>query len=45
MTDAGLAHLSKLTQLASLNLESCYEVTDAGHVQVQRAIPNCAISG
>jgi F-box/leucine-rich repeat protein 14 len=35
LTDAGLAHLAKLPQLTTLNLESCENLTDAGLAQLR----------
>lgn len=39
MTDAGLVHLKKLTQLEELTLEGT-KVTDAGVAEFQKAMPN-----
>jgi hypothetical protein len=42
VTDAGLTHLSGLTQLQYLNLSDT-QVTAVGVAQLQNALPNCKI--
>jgi len=42
VTDAGLAHLSRLTNLRGLDLRGT-RVTEEGVAQLQRALPNCKI--
>ncbi len=42
ITDAGLAHLSGLTNLRGLDLRGT-RVTEEGVAQLQRALPNCRI--
>jgi hypothetical protein len=43
VTDAGLAHLEKLTDLKSLFLDNT-NVTSEGVEKLQRALPNCQIN-
>ena len=42
VTDAGLVHLRRLTQLQELNLDDT-KVTDQGATELQQALPNCNI--
>ena len=42
VTDAGLVHLTGLTNLQTLNF-SFTKVTDAGIADLKKAFPNCAI--
>ena len=42
VTDAGLVHLTGLTNLQELGLGST-KVTDAGVADLQKALPNCEI--
>ena len=44
MTHSGLAHLRGLTRLHNLNLRECKQVTNAGVVELQRALPDCSIN-
>ena len=46
VTDAGLAHLAGLTKLKILNLPNSYigQVTEAGIIELRKALPNCRIS-
>ncbi len=43
VTDAGLVHLTGLTNLQTLNF-SFTKITDAGVAELQKALPNCKIS-
>ena len=43
ITDAGLSHLKKLTNLQTLFLKDT-KVTDAGIAELQEALPNCEIT-
>jgi hypothetical protein len=43
VSDAGMAHLKRLTRLKSLSIEDT-KVTDAGVLELQKSLPNVAIS-
>ena len=43
ITDAGLVHLKGLTNLETLNLVFCGQVTRAGIGELKQALPNCKI--
>ena len=43
ITDAGLRRLERLSQLESLNLQDCPNVTDEGVARLQKALPKCEI--
>ena len=43
VTDAGLQHLARLTQLRELHLFHA-NVTDEGVTKLQQALPNCKIT-
>jgi hypothetical protein len=43
ITDKGLHHLESLSNLRTLFLAKCPNVTDEGVARLQRALPNCKI--
>ena len=43
ITDAGVAHLARLTGLTSLDLSYCNHITDAGVEHVQDLTPRCEV--